>query len=378
MEQKQLDDLDESYFGEEFIDDEEIKIEDVKPAKAKTAKKKAEKKTSKKSTKKEATNAKPIELDSLDNIQPEIDDLPPVEVTEITHEEPLVKQTSAAPLDTPKSDPIDPWANEEEDENLFKETSTWKAITGIAVILLILSVFTGGFHFSGPTGAAVADGISLDTAEQKALTYVNDKLLQPPFVATVEKSEDVGTVYKITLNLAGEPIESYMTKDGEFFFPQGFDVDGTTPTEETVDLEPVEPVVKEEPTEEPVVVDVPTEEPVEVTPPVEEKPVEVPVEVPAEPTTQLSMSYKKWSFSPTKLTVKQGDKVSLTVSADTSNPSFALPGLTLGIPGLGVEQAVEGTGTVEFTADKAGSFELLCASCSGTQAAVMKGTLVVE
>ena len=350
MEQKQLDELDESYFGEEFIDDEEIKIEDVKPAKAKTAKKKAEKKTSKKSTKKEATNAKPIELDSLDNIQPEIDDLPPVEVTEITHEEPLVKQTSAAPLDTPKSDPIDPWANEEEDENLFKETSTWKAITGIAVILLILSVFTGGFHFSGPTGAAVADGISLDTAEQKALTYVNDKLLQPPFVATVEKSEDVGTVYKITLNLAGEPIESYMTKDGEFFFPQGFDVDGTTPTEETV----------------------------EVTPPVEEKPVEVPVEVPAEPTTQLSMSYKKWSFSPTKLTVKQGDKVSLTVSADTSNPSFALPGLTLGIPGLGVEQAVEGTGTVEFTADKAGSFELLCASCSGTQAAVMKGTLVVE
>ena len=137
--------------------------------------------------------------------------------------------------------------------------------------------------------------------------------------------------------------------------------------------EKVEEPKEETPAEEPKAEEVPKAE-VKV----EEKPVEVPVEVPTTPTTQLSMSYKKWSFSPTKLTVKQGDKVSLTVSADTSNPSFALPGLTFGIPGLGVEKSVEGTGTVEFTADKVGSFEFGCTSCSGTQASVMKGTLVVE
>ena len=128
------------------------------------------------------------------------------------------------PLETTPA--VNPWG-EEEGSGLFKQTSTWKALTGITLVLLALSIFTQGFNFAetSPTGAVA---VTLGEAEGKALDYVNSQLLQPPFVATIDSSEELDNLYKIVLSVAGQTVDSYVTKDGKFFFPQGFDIDAIT------------------------------------------------------------------------------------------------------------------------------------------------------
>ena len=78
-------------------------------------------------------------------------------------------------------------------------------------------------------GAAISEGITLAEAEQKVLDYVNTNLLQEPFTAELESSEDAGSLYKLTILVAGQSVDSYMTKDGKIFFPQGFVLDEASP-----------------------------------------------------------------------------------------------------------------------------------------------------
>ncbi|MBU1111270.1 MAG: thioredoxin domain-containing protein [Nanoarchaeota archaeon] len=196
MEQKQLDEIDESFFGEEIIDDDPVE----KSSKTKKAdsninsEKMADKKNKDKKEKKTST----YEENSEVKIEP-------------------VKET--------KTDSVDIWGEDEDNssDGLFSKASTWQALTGILVILLIFSVFTNGFHFSGDaiTGGAT---VTLAEAEEKALTYVNSELLQPPFVAELESSEELDDVYRLTITVAGQSIDSFMTKDGKLFFPQGFEM----------------------------------------------------------------------------------------------------------------------------------------------------------
>jgi protein-disulfide isomerase len=248
MEQKQLDDVEDSYFGEEFIDEEDPfndqvdqmptveevvdEVEEVKKEnKKKAAKKKAAKKISASKVAKINKNiegAKKVNSESKEEIKEDIV-IKPVKEEPKIEEVKVVKEVkkepeNKKPLDV--SSPVDPWADDEESDNhgLFKEISTWKAMTGIAILLLVVSVFTQGFHFSdGPTGNVIAE-LSLSEAENKVLDYVNANLLQAPFTAELESSEDAGSLYKMTLLVAGQNIDSYLTKDGKLFFPQGFDI----------------------------------------------------------------------------------------------------------------------------------------------------------
>ncbi len=240
---------------------------------------------------------------------------------------------------------------------------------------MILSLFTQGFDFSSPTGAA---GLSLQEAEQKALTFVNQNLVHPDLPATAEYTEEVAGLYKVTLSYAGETIETYLSKDGNVFFPQGFDTATSLQEKpEEVELSP-ETEQPAEPVEQPI--EQPSEESVE-EPAAEEQPAETPTEEPTQPemtTEQHSLTYKKWTFSSQELKVKQGSKIALTLTPDTSKEDFALNSFTFAIPDLNIEQEISGEATVEFDATQAGTFEFVCSSCKGTQAAVMKGQLIVE
>jgi len=415
MEQKQLDEIDESYFGEEFIDDfsveEGIKVEPVKPVK--DTKPKKEKKTTRKmrTTKTSKVKEEPVEVEEIEEIEEveKVEELEePIEIKEASVEEiaePIKEEAPKEEFKVVKEDikptkeetpvetspTIDPWAEESEDgAGLFKEISTWKAIAGIVVILLIFSVFTQGFQFSENTMTGAA-GLSLLDAEDKALNFVNGNLLQPPFVAELVASEEIGGLYKITLSVAGQPVDSYLTKDGELFFPQGFDTSLDLSALEGAELEELEEVVAEETElvieEEPVVeeevvpeeVEIPIgEEIVEETPVEEEIPVEeepVVEEVVPEPvvesgkTVEVPMLAKKWLFSPDNIKVSVGDKVVLRVSPKDLDFTFS-------VPAFGVEQNVAGATTVEFVASEAGTFDFKCGSCEDWRG--MAGTLVVE
>jgi plastocyanin len=351
MEQKQLDEED-SYFGEEFIDDDLLdeqpikeapKVEIIEEAPAVEGPLKEKKASSKKKVTKKA------------KIEEEITITP---VSEDLGTDPIAEK-------------LDPWADDEEDNTgLFKEVSTWKALTGIAVILLVLSLFTQGFDF---TGAAVANtenagaSISMVEAEQRALQFVNNNLLQPPFLAELQTSKEMGSLYMVTLNVAGQDVDSYVTKDGELFFPQGFDVSGAIPfaggAEVAAEMPSEEVVVEEVALEE--AAEMPAEEAV-----VEEVVVEEPVPEPAasEP-VQLSVSARRWLFEPDTLSVTPGSEVILTLNPEGLNFMFS-------IPDLGVAKEVSGPTTVQFTAPETGSFEFMCADCEDFRG--MTGMLVVE
>ena len=97
---------------------------------------------------------------------------------------------------------------------------------------------------------------------------------------------------------------------------------------------------------------------------------------PATPTQgvhEIQVTLKKYEFSPSSLHVKKGERVKLIMAAVDHDHGFKLDD-------FGVNQKVRKgtTTTVEFTADKSGTFQFRCSSVCGLGHRGMKGTLVVE
>ena len=87
----------------------------------------------------------------------------------------------------------------------------------------------------------------------------------------------------------------------------------------------------------------------------------------------IQVSAKKYEFDPAVITVKQGDHVKLVITATDRDHGFKLSAYNIdqrlpkGVPT-----------TVEFTADKPGSFPFECSVVCGLGHHRMKGKLVVE
>src|SRR3989344_634860 len=400
MEQKQLDEIDDSYFGEEFIDDlEDIKIEEVKPKARKLVRKVKSPPMSPEKT--VPFNSKIFEPKSS-GIKPEIkidtqESHLKTETAKIGTKAEAVKTETKSEVKTelkaeskkvePKpeakveskigsSTPFNPWAEEEKEKSSghFKTTSTWKALTGIMVILLLFSIFTDGFQFSKDQSSPMEGELSLDEAKIKALDFVNHFLLKPPFTANLVSSQEEDGLYKLTLSVAGDIVDSYMTKDGKLFFPQGLVVEEVVGELETVTAETAnkveigvddvtaagvvepEPEVKEEVvTEESIIEDAPNNE-------VPDKEIITDLTVP--------VLAKKWLFQPDVIKAKQGDIIHISL-----NPAKNFP-FTFAVPDLGVEQKITGPTTVNIEASRKGTFEFICSDCEDWRG--MKGTLVIS
>ena len=99
---------------------------------------------------------------------------------------------------------------------------------------------------------------------------------------------------------------------------------------------------------------------------------------PVSPTAQSTVKEftvigKNYSFSPTKIIVKKGDMVKITFKDDDGFHDLKIDGYNV------TTQRVNtgGESSVQFVADKAGSFEYYCSVDSHREKG-MKGTLVVE
>ncbi|MBU0469874.1 MAG: thioredoxin domain-containing protein [Nanoarchaeota archaeon] len=238
MEQKQLDEIEESYFGEEFIEEETFNVDDLLEKKAEEkmekltktkktpTKKNASKKNEKQASVKKVAEKQKEEVKTMTTDEEEYVEIKPVKESaapKAKKEEQFFTEKKEEKISSVA--PVDPWAEEEEGTGMFKEASTWKAVTAVVLVLLIFSVFTQGFRFSDEeTANDITASISLSDAENKVLNYVNNQLLQPPFEAVVENSAELDSLYLITLSVAGQEVDSYITKDGALFFPQGFKV----------------------------------------------------------------------------------------------------------------------------------------------------------
>lgn len=88
---------------------------------------------------------------------------------------------------------------------------------------------------------------------------------------------------------------------------------------------------------------------------------------------EFTISGKDFSMTPSTLTVNKGDKVRITFKNVSGTHDLIVDGYNAKTPVLATGQSA----TVEFTADKAGSFEYYC-GVGNHRAMGMKGTLTVK
>jgi cytochrome c oxidase subunit 2 len=88
---------------------------------------------------------------------------------------------------------------------------------------------------------------------------------------------------------------------------------------------------------------------------------------------EFTMTAKNYEFDPGVITVKKGEKVRLFVTATDRDHGIK-------IQGYDIDQVLKkgATETIEFTADKVGTFEFKCSVYCGMGHRKMKGKLVVE
>lgn len=88
---------------------------------------------------------------------------------------------------------------------------------------------------------------------------------------------------------------------------------------------------------------------------------------------EFHITAKNFEFDPDVITVKKGEKVRLFITAADHDHGIK-------IQGYDIDQVLkkDSTATIEFTADKAGTFEFKCSVYCGKGHRRMKGKLVVE
>lgn len=78
-----------------------------------------------------------------------------------------------------------------------------------------------------------------DKAKATVTSFINDTLLGGQATAEIDEVTDAGNVYKMKISIKGQSVDSYMTKDGKYFFPQGFNIASSSEREKEVAKEPV-------------------------------------------------------------------------------------------------------------------------------------------
>ena len=88
---------------------------------------------------------------------------------------------------------------------------------------------------------------------------------------------------------------------------------------------------------------------------------------------EIQMTLRKYEFSPGSLRVRKGEQVKLIMAAADHDHGFELDDFNIN------QKIPKGTTVVvEFTADKAGTFQFRCSSVCGIGHRGMKGTLLGE
>jgi len=101
-------------------------------------------------------------------------------------------------------------------------------------ILLIISFY---FNISGgKSDDSSSEIIPLDQAADEAVDFINTNLLQPGTTATLEGKSEKGDLYEIKLNIAGQQIDSYLTRDGKMLFPNAIEL-----SEDAIAAQPAQP-----------------------------------------------------------------------------------------------------------------------------------------
>lgn len=93
------------------------------------------------------------------------------------------------------------------------------------LILSLLLVFT--LTGCSESGVSVGDILTPDEAKAIAEDFINNNLIPQdnPNKATISEVTEESNLYKLKVEIAGDTVDSYITKDGETFLPQGQNIE---------------------------------------------------------------------------------------------------------------------------------------------------------
>ncbi len=100
-----------------------------------------------------------------------------------------------------------------------------KIIKILILVVVVIIGGIGGYLFSNNNNF-----LSADEASEKAISFINENLVEEGTVVSLVSVLDESGLYKIKIKLGDSEIDSYITKDGKFLFPQGgIDMDEVLP-----------------------------------------------------------------------------------------------------------------------------------------------------
>ncbi len=96
-------------------------------------------------------------------------------------------------------------------------------------------------------------------------------------------------------------------------------------------------------------------------------------ETPEEAVKEFNVQAFRFGFNPSTIEVNKGDKVKITLASSDTTHGFS-------ISEYGISETISPgqTKTVEFTADKEGTFAFFCSVYCGSGHGGMRGTLIVR
>lgn len=132
-------------------------------------------------------------------------------------------------------------AGEAKPTTASKPMNIWKPIAIVMTILFLVTVAI--YLFMPPTGAVIGAALTPAQAGDIAATYIQNNLVSPTVSVNVTNVTKVGNFYQINILLsagtASQNVESYLSLDGRYFFPSGYDLTAPTTTVTTTTVEPV-------------------------------------------------------------------------------------------------------------------------------------------
>lgn len=115
-----------------------------------------------------------------------------------------------------------------EEEKKKKEGKKFKINKNmVANAILLAGVFFAiGFFVSqvGLFDKNKKSYISLEEAQAKVKSFVSENLIQPGIEMEIKKAVEEDGLYKISISIQGQDIDTYLSKDGENFFPQAMNI----------------------------------------------------------------------------------------------------------------------------------------------------------
>ncbi len=84
-------------------------------------------------------------------------------------------------------------------------------------------------------------------------------------------------------------------------------------------------------------------------------------------TKTITLDASRWQYSPNSVTVNKGDHVKIIINNKDTIHGISIP-----------DYGINGIDSVEFIADKVGTFEFYCPTMCGEGHRDMKGTLIVQ